>query len=366
VPAPRFYIIEDELVRCTLCPHRCRLVPGARGRCGVRRAAQGAAKPGGLVLETPYSGYISAIALDPIEKKPLYHWRPGSFIASVGFAGCNLHCPFCQNWQISQIEEAPAARLRLNPRELIAAVKAAYSENSSTATEDPQIAYTYSEPLVHAEYVIDCMEEARKENIANVLVTNGCVNSKKMSPEISLKQAGPAEAILSLCDAANIDLKCFSEKTYSAVLGGNLAAVLDFIRLAVEMKVHTELTTLVVPGLNDSEAELAKCAEFIASLDSNIAWHLSAYHPDWKWNAPPTDPAKISAAAKQARRVLPHVYAGNIAGEHNDTACVHCGNVLVQRRGYKVTLKGLSPKGCCANCGKPVHGLHGLTRINTD
>jgi len=346
VPKARFFIIEDELVRCTLCPHRCRLVPGACGRCGIRRAARDAAQ-GGLVLETPYSGYISALALDPVEKKPLYHWRPGSSIASVGFAGCNLHCPFCQNWHISQIEEAQSTlRTRLNPRELIAAVKAAYSESAALAAENAQIAYTYSEPLVHAEYLIDCMEEARGEGIANVLVTNGCVNAG------STDSAGPAEAVLSLCDAANIDLKCFSEKTYSSVLGGNLAAVLDFIRLAVTLNVHTELTTLVVPGLNDSEAELAKCAEFIASLDRDIAWHLSAYHPDWKWKAPPTDPAKLSAAAEQARRVLPHVYAGNIAGEKNDTACVHCGNILVQRRGYHVTLKGLSQNYHCAACGK--------------
>jgi len=341
VPKARFFIIEGELVRCTLCPHRCRLVPGARGRCAIRGAARGATQ-GGLVLETPYSGYISALALDPIEKKPLYHWRPGSSIASVGFAGCNLHCPFCQNWHISQIGEAQSTlRTRLNPRELIAAVKAAYSESTALAAETAQIAYTYSEPLVHAEYLIDCMEEARGENIANVLVTNGCVNAE------------PAKAILSLCDAANIDLKCFSEKTYSDVLGGNLAAVLDFIRLAVTLNVHTELTTLVVPGLNDSEAELAKCAEFIASLDKNIAWHLSAYHPDWKWNAPPTDPAKLSTAAEQSRRILPHVYAGNIAGERNDTACNHCGNVLVQRRGYHVTLKGLLKNYHCAACGKP-------------
>jgi len=345
VPGARFFVIEDEAILCTLCPHRCRLVPGARGHCGIRGAArsvaQDAVESSGLVLETPYSGCISALALDPIEKKPLYHWRPGSTIASAGFAGCNLHCPFCQNWHISQIEEVQfPPRSRLNPRELIATVKAAYLQNAIPATEHAQIAYTYSEPLVHAEYLLDCMEEARGENIANVLVTNGCVNTET------------AEAVLSRCGAANIDLKCFSEKTYSTVLGGNLPAVLDFIRLAVTLNVHTELTTLVVPDLNDSEAELAKCAEFIASLDKDIAWHLSAYHPDWKWKAPATDPVKLSAAAEQARRIVSHVYTGNIAGEKNDTACVHCGNVLVQRRGYKVTLNGLSKKGCCAACGK--------------
>jgi len=307
--------------------------------------------PPDAFLELPYYGYITALALDPIEKKPLYHWRPGSFIASVGFAGCNLRCPFCQNWHISQIDRegmsAPEARLCLNPQELVAAVVAVYAESGAASRlpeyqaarpeprepEDRQIAYTYSEPLVHAEYLIDCMKYARKENIANILVTNGCVNAEA------------AEAVLGLADAANIDLKCFSEKTYSSVLGGELRAVLDFIRLAVTLNVHTEITTLVVPGLNDSERELADIAEFIAGLKTDIVWHLSAYHPDWKWNAPPTNPAKLAAAAKRARALLPHVYTGNIAGEQNDTHCRHCGNLLVQRRGYHVNTPGLAREG---------------------
>jgi pyruvate formate lyase activating enzyme len=286
--------------------------------------------------------------MDPIEKKPLYHWRPGSVIASVGFAGCNLHCPFCQNWHISQIKGDETPRRCLNPEELVAAVKAAYAESGETLPcESEQIAYTYSEPLVHAEYLIDCMTAARKENIANILVTNGCANAEA------------AEAVLSRCDAANIDLKCFSEKTYKDVLGGNLPAVLDFIRLAVSSGVHTEITTLVVPGLNDSETELTEIAQFIAGLKQDISWHLSAYHPDWKWNVPPTNPAKLSAAAKRARAILPYVYAGNISGEENATHCRHCGKTLVQRNGYRVNAVGLM--SCektsagfyrCASCGE--------------
>jgi pyruvate formate lyase activating enzyme len=318
--------------------------------------------PAGAVLELPYYGYITALAIDPIEKKPLYHWRPGSSIASIGFAGCNLRCPFCQNWHISQVggtgTPAPAARLRLNPEELVAAVMAVYAESGTAKhpehyePESRQIAYTYSEPLVHAEYLTGCMAEARKENIANILVTNGCVNAET------------AEAVLGLADAANIDLKCFSEKTYTNILGGKLHAVLDFIRLAVARGVHTEITTLVVPGLNDSERELAEIAEFIAGLSGEIAWHLSAYHPDWKWNVPPTNPAKLSAAAEQARAILPHVYAGNIAGEQNDTHCRHCGSLLVQRVGYRVNTPCLAREEQaettekaafyrCTSCGKP-------------
>ena len=277
-------------------------------------------------MELPYYGSISALAEDPIEKKPLYHWRPGSSILSAGFFGCNLHCPFCQNWSISQInkEKPQAAGYRLSPEQLIAEAK-----------DSGQIAYTYSEPLVHAEYILDCMEETQRQGIANALVTNGCVNAEA------------AEAILSRTDAANIDLKCFSQKTYSGVLGGNLQTVLEFIRLAVSLGVHTEITTLVVPGMNDGEEELMNIAEFIAGLSDkakniSIPWHLSAYHPDWKWDAPPTDSAALAAIAKKAKKFLPYVYTGNIAGEHNDTVCNQCGAMLVNRRGYRVDSSGIT------------------------
>ena len=293
-------------------------------------------------MELPYYGYISALAADPIEKKPLYHWRPGSSVVSAGFAGCNLHCPFCQNWRISQITGRETGGSYLKPEELIEEVKAFGARRRTNESEryfgetrfpsglkNGQVAYTYSEPLVHAEYLCDCMEEAHREGIANVLVTNGCVNGKT------------AEEILSMTDAANIDLKCFSPKTYSGVLGGNLQAVLDFIRLAVSTGVHTEITTLVVPGLNDSEAELTEIAGFIAGMSRVIPWHLSAYHPDWKWNAPPTDPVFLSAFAEKAHEFLPHIYTGNITGTHNDTVCKHCGKKLVTRRGYRCDVSGL-------------------------
>jgi pyruvate formate lyase activating enzyme len=284
------------------------------------------------------------MARDPVEKKPLYHYRPGSSILSVGFMGCNLRCPFCQNWHISQTSDA-RGRL-MSPEELIAA---------AMQQEVPQIAYTYSEPLVHIEFLLDCMKAARKAGAANVLVSNGCVNAEA------------AGAVLELTDAANIDLKCFSEETYAKVLGGNLEAVLGFMRKAVEKGVHLEATTLVVPGLNDSEAELDNCADFIASLSKprgssggtpEIPWHLSAYHRDWKWNAPPTNPAKLAAAAGRARKKLAYVYTGNIAGEENETPCPACGAVLVRRRGFYVETPGLTLKQeqgrrryYCAICG---------------
>jgi pyruvate formate lyase activating enzyme len=221
-----------------------------------------------------------------------------------------------------------------------------------------QLAYTYSEPLLHSEYVKDCMELAHERGIANVLVSNGCINTAS------------AVKLLPLIDAANIDLKCFSEKTYHDVLGGDLETVLNFIRAANQSGLHLEITTLVVPGLNDSDAELDRCAEFIAGLRDTAQypppWHLSAYHPSYHWDAPPTESAALLRAAKRAWGILPYVYAGNIFGEENDTVCPHCGAVLVKRRGYRVDVRGLAPlmagEGLrayrCAACGgeTPVRG----------
>ncbi|MDR3146065.1 MAG: AmmeMemoRadiSam system radical SAM enzyme, partial [Treponema sp.] len=288
--APRYFSVPsglspaggtESVLRCGLCPRECLIPPGKTGRCGVRANAGGRG-------DIPYAGFITALAEDPIEKKPLYHYRPGSFILSLGFAGCNMHCPFCQNWHISQRSDAPGRYV--GPGDLIAAAR------SSGLS---QIAYTYSEPLIHAEFLIHCMELARKAGLANVLVSNGCI------------RAEAAADIIPLLDAANIDLKSFSEETYSRVLGGDLGAVLAFIRAAHAAGVHLELTTLIVPGLNDGPAETESCAAFIASLDRQIPWHLSAYHPDYRWDAPPTDPALLEGIACRARRVLPYVYTGN-------------------------------------------------------
>jgi len=334
IPSRFFTQISEDTIQCELCPRRCVLPDGKAGSCKVRINHGGKG-------EIPYYGYITARALDPIEKKPLYHFRPGSQILSLGFAGCNLHCPFCQNWHISQSTDAngqvfPAA-------EIIDTVK------KSTETAQPSIAYTYSEPLVHIEFLLDCMKEARKAGIANVLVSNGCVNSEA------------AAEILPLTDAANIDLKCFSEETYKKALGGDLKTVTAFISTAVEKGVHLELTTLIVTGLNDSKVELEKCRDFIAELETEgekIPWHLSAYHPDYKWQKPATSPQAIIAAVKAAKEKLNFVYAGNIAGD-NDTFCPFCGKKIIGRRGYRIDLSGLSlkkDKGIlthyCAFCGK--------------
>jgi pyruvate formate lyase activating enzyme len=310
---------------------------GGFGNCGVRGNKGGK----GLI---PFYGHITALALDPIEKKPLYHFRPGSMILSAGFLGCNLRCPFCQHWHISQTAasgDTAGGGRQMRPEDL---VSAALSQNGGA------IAYTYSEPLVHVEFLLDCMELAHRHGIANVLVTNGCVN------------AGAAREILSLTDAANIDLKCFSPENYAKTLGGDMETVLAFIRLGRAKGVHIEITTLVVPGLNDTEAELDACADFVASLNNDsdmpeIPWHLSAYHPEYRWNAPPTDPGFLLRVKKRAAGKLRYVYAGNIHGEENNTLCSGCGAVLVRRMGYRVETAGLV-KPCegenfyrCAGCG---------------
>jgi pyruvate formate lyase activating enzyme len=324
-------------IRCGLCPHHCGIPPGGSGLCGVRQNRD----------ETiPFYGLVTAMAADPIEKKPLYHFRPGSSILSVGFAGCNLRCPFCQNWRISQGTGTAAGGGKFPPGDVAA-----------KAGEFGQIAYTYSEPLVHAEFLLDCMQLSHEADIANVLVTNGCINRE------------PAADILALTDAVNVDLKAFSEETYSRVLGGDLPAVLAFIEAAYSAGVHLEITTLLIPGLNDGAEETEKCAAFIAGLSRNIPWHLSAYHPDYRWDAPPTDPVLLIRAARRARETLSFVYAGNITGneapELRDTACPACGLPLVRRRGYRINTRGLTVKQTggkqkyyCSHCGEaaPVTG----------
>jgi pyruvate formate lyase activating enzyme len=252
----------------------------------------------------------------------------------VGFVGCNLHCPFCQNWRISRNTDAPASYHA--PEDIIRLVR---SKGSS------QIAYTYSEPLIHVEFLLDCMALARAAGIANVLISNGTVTAEA------------AEAVLRLTDAANIDLKCHREETYTNTLGGDLSATRDFIARAWELGVHTEVTTLVIPGLNDSEEEICRCIELLRGISPHIPWHLSAYHPDYRWTAPRTDPKQLISIARHAREVLSYVYCGNIADESNNTRCAYCSGLLVRRHGYHIDSNGLVFKGnsyYCAYCGKPV------------
>jgi pyruvate formate lyase activating enzyme len=344
-PRPRFFHPEPagKAARCDLCPRRCLLKDGDTGACKVRGGTGG-----GLAL--PCYGFVTALARDPIEKKPLYHFRPGSSIVSAGFAGCNLRCPFCQNWHISQQTAGPGRCF--TPAGLAA---------EAAGGAEAQIAYTYSEPLVHAEFLLDCMREVRRLGAANVLVTNGCVN-----PEA-------ADEILSLTDAVNIDLKCFSALTYAEVLGGDLDTVLAFITRAHEKGVHVEITTLVVPGLNDGGGEPQKTVDFIAGLSPAIPFHLTACHPDWRWKGPPASPALLASLAAGAGKKLLYVYSGNTPRERNDTLCPACGAVLVSRRGFRVDTRGLVLKSeaggkgyFCASCGIKAPVTYGAVRTNEE
>lgn len=300
-------------LRCELCPHRCAIPEGGTGLCRVRRN-----EGGRLVL--PYWGALSALALDPIEKKPLHHFKPGSSVLSAGFYGCNLRCPFCQNWEISQrVEEAGIT----SPEALVAA---------ALESGAPSLAFTYSEPTVHFEYVLEAARLARASGLATVLVTNGCLNEE------------PARELLALIDAANVDLKCWPEADYREKLGGDRAAVLRFIELAARA-CELEVTTLVVPGISEGEEDMAEIAAFLAGLDRRIPLHLSAYHPDYRYREPPSPPELILRLAERARRSLDYVYIGNLGALPADTYCASCGALLVRRRGYQIDASGLEPPG---------------------
>ncbi len=313
---------DDDTVLCVLCPRRCTIREDSSGHCKVRVNRKG-------TLELPYYGRISSIAVDPIEKKPLYHFYPGSSILSVGFIGCSFHCPFCQNYSISQ--GTSAATRYIQPEGLVRTAE----ERDSFA-----IAYTYSEPTIHIEYVIDTAVLARKRGLKNVLVSNGYLNSE------------PAEELISYMDAANIDLKTFNADFYRKELGGSLDAVLAFISRAAG-RLCLEVTTLVIPGKNDSEQEIESIAKFLGNLNKSIPLHLSCYYPTYKYAIPPTNPRSVLALKKCAEKYLHFVYAGNVWDEETNTYCPSCGELLIQRKGYATRIAAIE-NSTCTRCGTAI------------
>jgi len=317
---PALFLRPDaQGLRCSLCPHACTITEGRTGVCGVRRLSKEAAT-------LPFYGRVSSLALDPIEKKPLYHFLPGARILSAGFLGCNLHCPFCQNFAISQDLEADSGFIP--PEELAGRAGAGGSIG---------LAYTYSEPLIHVEYVLDAAEAVRRAGLRNVIVTNGHVTVEA------------ARTILPLMDAANVDLKAFKAETYRRVLGGDLEAVKAFIALAAA-QIHLEVTTLIVPGMNDDPEEIDALTSWLAGISRDIPYHISAYRPAWKYTAPPTSLISLSACMDAARRHLRFVYAGNVSALGQDTVCPVCGATLIRRRGYEIEIGELEGDRC-TRCG---------------
>ncbi|MCD6288009.1 MAG: AmmeMemoRadiSam system radical SAM enzyme [Candidatus Hydrogenedentes bacterium] len=307
---------------CELCPHRCRIKPGANGLCRVRGNRDGD-------LYALSYGRIAAAHMDPIEKKPLYHFMPGQDILSIGTAGCNLRCKFCQNWTL--VEERIPAEF-ISPDEIV---------EQAVRYRSVGIAYTYNEPGIWIEYIMDCAERARRAGLKNVLVTNGFLNP------------APWNDLCRAVDAMNIDLKSMDDEFYHRLCGGSLEPVLDNIRAATET-CHVEVTNLIVTGENDSKPQINAVIEFVAGIRDTIPLHFSRYFPQNKMTAPPTSPETMTWAVDEARKKLKYVYAGNIAvPDGSDTICPGCGTPLIRRNGYRTDIKGLTTAGSCAACGRP-------------
>lgn len=359
----RFYELQpDGRVLCTLCPHDCSIPDGARGACAVRYAE------GGKLYTLVYDKVV-AREIDPVEKKPLYHFYPGSRSYSIATVGCNLRCAFCQNWDISQWPKEHLARHvapdgsgrttepvcpsltelesvipgeRVTPR---AIVDAAHS------TDCQSIAYTYIEPTVFYELAYDTAKLAKAEGLKNIFVTNGFIG------ESALRE------LATVIDAANVDLKFFKDESYRRISRARLQPVLEAIRLYRKLGVWVEVTTLVIPGLNDSDEELQAIAEFIRSVGAEVPWHISQFYPAYKMlDRPPTPLQTLQHAAEIGRAAgLRYVYEGNVPGEPGeDTHCYRCGALLIDRYGFHVRQNRIVA-GACPDCGASVDGL-GMSR----
>jgi pyruvate formate lyase activating enzyme len=330
--------LADDRVRCHLCAHRCLIADGKMGICQVRE------NEGGKLYTLVYGRTISQ-NVDPVEKKPLFHFYPGSTAYSIATPGCNFRCAWCQNWEISQM-----------PR--LDHIIAGYEATPEQIVADAQrfgcrsVAYTYTEPTIFFEYTYDTARLARAAGLANIYVTNGYMTAEML------------ETIQPYLDAANIDLKAFRDRTYRHYIGARLQPVLDSLKAMKRLGIWLEVTTLAIPGINDDPAELRDAAQFIAQeLGIDTPWHISRFFPDYKLtDVPPTALDKL----RQAREIglaagLRYVYIGNVPdAESQNTYCPGCGNVLIGRSGLGV-LDNRIQNGCCPDCGFAIAGvgMHG-------
>jgi len=332
-PARWWHALPDGRIQCDLCPRDCKLHEGQRGACFVRKME------GGQMILTTY-GRSSGFCIDPIEKKPLNHFYPGSSVFSFGTAGCNLACKFCQNWDISKSRETDTLMDQAQPDEIAAA-----AERSGCKS----VAFTYNDPVIFAEYAMDVADACHARGIKTVAVTAGYIHE------------APRREFFAKMDAANVDLKAFTEEFYFKLTGAHLQPVLDtLVYLKRETDVWFEITTLLIPGHNDSDTEIAAMCEWIMrELGPDVPLHFSAFHPDWKMrDVPPTPPATLTRARQIALKAgLHYVYTGNVHDpEGGTTFCPGCHAPVIVRDWYDIVRYDLTPDGHCPHCKAAIAG----------
>lgn len=316
--------LDDKAVKCNLCPNYCYVKDGSFGSCRSRKNVSG------VLVATNYGRTVS-IAFDPIEKKPLYHYYPGTQILSLGANSCNLQCDFCQNYQISQ--EDCSTQILL-PDELI---------DIMLRKNLKQVAFTYTEPFTWYEYIIDCGKKLTEQGIKLILVTNGYVNQE------------PLKELLPYIDAMNIDLKSSRDDFYTKICRGKLEPVMETIKTAAK-HCHVELTNLIIPGLNDAEDEIQELVSIVAEINPDIPLHLSRYYPQYKCTQPSTPVQTLLNAYQKAKQRLSYVYVGNIpTGEYSDTFCPKCSSHLIHRSHFISESHNIK-LGKCYSCGHEIYG----------
>lgn len=329
-----FYFREDgKLVRCGLCRFHCLINDGARGICSARENHSG-------VLYSLVYGKIVAEHIDPVEKKPLFHFMPGSTTYSIATSGCNFHCRHCQNYTISQVtDKNPIHGYDRSPHEIVAAAK---------ANKCSSISYTYTEPTIFYEFAYDTAYLAKESGLANIFVTNGYITKEALAK------------IAPFLDAANIDLKGFSEEFYRNIVRARLAEVLDSMIEYRKQGIWLEITTLVIPGLNDSDSDLNGIASFIVEhLGKETPWHVSQFHPTYKLDAVPRTPVSTLRRAREIGLAagLQYVYEGNVPGEGGENSwCPSCSALLIERYGYRIISNSIV-NGACSKCGQKIAGI---------
>lgn len=334
VPARYWHKLEDGRIQCDVCPRFCKLHDNQEGLCFVR------ARRGDQLVLTTY-GRSSGFCIDPVEKKPLNHFLPGTPILSFGTAGCNLACKFCQNWDMSKAREMDVLADEASPETIARAAQRLGSRS---------VAYTYNDPVIFLEYAVDVAEMCRAQGIKSVAVTAGYVGDEAR------------RELFQFMDAANVDLKAFTDRFYHKICGAHLQPVLDTLQyIKRETDCWLEITTLLIPGENDSEREIAPLSEWIGTeLGPDVPLHFTAFHPDWKMlDYPPTPPITLTRARNLAMQAgLQYVYTGNVHDEAGgSTYCPSCGNKVIGRNWYEITAWNMSATGACAACGHKIAGV---------